>query len=480
MSAENQFYFPGSQDATSMTGDNQSFFVPTEGQFYFSGSQVGISLGDDSKSVFDLQHGIFGDDGAASLASAVDDSGNTHASAFHALDLSIDATAPSIPGDALDGSMAASASGGVYDGADPLTSHTGHVAINHANGLNIQANDTFIIEQLQNQLASLSSDGASAGWAGVLNGDNAQAQHFQTFDAPADAAGPSFDPGGFAGLIDAKGGNGGAHSGGGGGGSGGGGGGGLLTSYTSGDPSVSDANEFNIHIDFGGSWTSQEQAIVTWAADLWSHIITTDVRDDTDLNGNPVDDIAISMNVGRIDGSGNPITGDILAETQITAVRDPGSVDQWLPVTSSILLDSTDLKNSITQGWSGTWDTIIMHEMGHALGFAGIIFDNLGLVDSFGNFTGANAVAAYGTGATSVPLEQDGGSGTAGSHWDEATFAPNGVSMSNELMTGYVVPNEQTYLSDTTVGAMADLGYHVQDPSVGSSYLTIDNHLLLA
>jgi hypothetical protein len=486
MSAENQFYFPGSLDVISMTGNNQSFFVPTESQFYFSGSQVGISLIDDSKSVFDLQHGILGDAGGASLAgfwSAVDDSGNTHASAFHALDLSIDATAPSIPGNALDGSVAASASGGVYDGADPLTSHTGHVAINHANGLDILANDTSFIDQPQ-QLPSLLSDGATDGWASVVNVDNVQAPQFQTFDAPADAAGPSFEPGGFAGFIDAKGGVSGAHSGGGGGGggghSGGAGGSGLLATYTSGDPSVSDANEFNIHIDFGGSWTSQEQAIVTWAADLWSQIITTDVRDDSDLNGNPVDDVAISMNVGRIDGSGNPLFGDILAETQITAVRDPGSIDQWLPVTSSILLDSTDLKNSVNQGWSGTWDTIIMHEMGHALGFAGIIFDNLGLVDGFGNFSGANAVAAYGTGATSVPLEQDGGSGTAGSHWDEATFAPNGVSMSNELMTGYVVPNEQTYLSDTTVGAMADLGYHVQDPSVSSSYLTIDNHLLLA
>jgi hypothetical protein len=51
--------------------------------------------------------------------------------------------------------------------------------------------------------------------------------------------------------------------------------------------------------------------------------------------------------------------------------------------------------------------------------------------------------------------------------------------MSNELMTGYLVPGEQTYLSDTTVGALADLGYAVQDPSAGSSYLVVDSHLLL-
>lgn len=51
--------------------------------------------------------------------------------------------------------------------------------------------------------------------------------------------------------------------------------------------------------------------------------------------------------------------------------------------------------------------------------------------------------------------------------------------MSNELMTGYVVRNQQTYLSGYNRGAIADLGYHVQDPSVGSSYFVIDNHLLL-
>ena len=188
MSAENQLYFPGSLDVTSMTGNNQSFFVPTESQFYFSGSQVDVSLIDDNKSVFDLQHGTLGDAGGASLASfwsAVNDSGNTHAAAFHALDLSIDTTAPSIPGNALDQSTAASASGGVYDDANHLTSHTSHVAVNHANGLNIQANDTFFIDQLP----SWSSDGATGGWASVVNVDNAQAPHFQAFDAPADADG---------------------------------------------------------------------------------------------------------------------------------------------------------------------------------------------------------------------------------------------------------------------------------------------------
>jgi hypothetical protein len=206
--------------------------------------------------------------------------------------------------------------------------------------------------------------------------------------------------------------------------------------------------------------------VVEWAADFYSQIITADVRDDFDLSGNPVDDIAITISSVPIDGSGG-----FLALTGISAVRDPGSVDQWLPVTASIFLDSTDLKD---HSLSGTWDAIILHEIGHALGFVGGLFGVLGLTDG-GHFTGANAEAAYGG---PVPLEDTGGSGTAGSHWDEATLAPNGQLMSNELMTGFFVPGETTLLSDTTIGALADLGYHVQDPSVGTSMI-IDSHLLI-
>jgi hypothetical protein len=43
---------------------------------------------------------------------------------------------------------------------------------------------------------------------------------------------------------------------------------------------------------------------------------------------------------------------------------------------------------------------------------------------------------------------------------------------------GFFVPGETTLLSDTTIGALADLGYQVQDPSVGSAMI-VDSHLLV-
>jgi hypothetical protein len=449
-------------------------------QLQFSPNQNGIAMIYDDNSSDELPHWTFGDAEGPSLASfwsTVEAGGTTQATAFYTLSPTADVMALSFSLNVPDGYKVYAASAGDDDGSGLLASYTCRIPIvDYMDELKVQIDSASSVDRPQYQLGSSSSDAAEGnsfadGWLSAAAA--AQAQPFQTLYAPADAIGASVESDGLAGFAaDAKGGPGGNPGGGGGGG--GGGGSGLLTTYTSGNQNVDDANEFNIQIDFSGKWTASQQAIVTWAADFYSQIITADIHDDTDLSGNLVDDIVISVSTARIDGNGNPLFGNVLAQTGNIIVRDPGAIDQWLPLTASITLDSTDLKNS---AFADAWDDIILHEMGHALGFIGTIFEQLGLVDNSGNFTGTNATAAYGG---LVPLENDGGSGTAGSHWDETGFMPDGVQMSNELMTGYFVPGEQTYLSDTTVGALADLGYTVQDPLVGSSYVVVDSHLLLA
>ena len=51
----------------------------------------------------------------------------------------------------------------------------------------------------------------------------------------------------------------------------------------------------------------------------------------------------------------------------------------------------------------------------------------------------------------SSPWKQGGGSGTAGSHWAEATF-------NTELMTRYIDQSDM-YVADMTIASLADLGY---------------------
>ena len=64
--------------------------------------------------------------------------------------------------------------------------------------------------------------------------------------------------------------------------------------------------------------------------------------------------------------------------------------------------------------------------------------------------------------AAGVPIEQDGGDGTAFAHWDDATFG-------NELMTGTLDFTSTNPLSVITVGAFDDMGYDV-DYSAAQPY----------
>ena len=72
----------------------------------------------------------------------------------------------------------------------------------------------------------------------------------------------------------------------------------LHTTYTSGG----DESGFNITINYSGTWTAKQQAVVEWAAELISDIIVGDITDDIDpRSGNAVDDLVLSMSIGRID-----------------------------------------------------------------------------------------------------------------------------------------------------------------------------------
>ena len=99
------------------------------------------------------------------------------------------------------------------------------------------------------------------------------------------------------------------------------------------------------------------------------------------------------------------------------------------------------------------------YEFGHALGFADSNgwLSNVDDRDTPAFFTSTNAVREYnsvsGTAANpdGVPIDQDGGTGTAYSHWDDAIFG-------NELMTGFINVG-LNHLIIIAVGAFEDMGY---------------------
>lgn len=202
---------------------------------------------------------------------------------------------------------------------------------------------------------------------------------------------------------------------------------------------------------FGGGLSAAQQAAFETAAARWSAIITADVPPVV-IDGETIDDVRIDAEGAQIDGAGR-----ILGQAGPIDLR-PGS---FLPATGIMSFDSADLAQMEADG---SLVSVIVHEMGHVLGF-GTIFDRLGLITGAGGadpeFTGSNAAREYadllgvgdGPPPTSVPLANVGGPGTRDGHWREEVFA-------DELMTGFLDVGANP-ISRMTIGAFEDLGYSV-------------------
>lgn len=202
---------------------------------------------------------------------------------------------------------------------------------------------------------------------------------------------------------------------------------------------------FDIVVHYSGD--PKYQAAFTDAANRWSQIITADIPDITSSPYGFIDDLVIDASIVPIDGP-----GAILGQAGPDYLRSGSS----LPGHGVMEFDQDDVASMFA---SGIWTNVILHEMGHILGF-GTLWDTLHLKNGAGNYIGAHALAEYRTlsgnpSATSVPVEHGGGSGTAGAHWDEATF-------NTELMTGYAeAAGVPMPISRMTIGALQDLGYTV-------------------
>lgn len=152
----------------------------------------------------------------------------------------------------------------------------------------------------------------------------------------------------------------------------------------------------------------------------------------------------------RVDAAGEAIDGPggTLGMAGPTSVR--GS--DGLPTRGVMTFDSSDIAGMERDGSLGN---VLIHELAHVLGF-GTLFAYHSLTNG-PIFVGASAMREYGEllrdAPTPVPLEEDGGPGTAGGHWDEEVFG-------SELLTGWIDAGLNP-ISRVSVGAFDDLGYDV-------------------
>lgn len=243
----------------------------------------------------------------------------------------------------------------------------------------------------------------------------------------------------------------------------------LSVSFTA--TAAPDPTSFNIGLQFLTAATATQRQAFTDARLRWQGAITGDLEGGL-LNvaegcepGSPfnqdIDDVVILVRLVPIDGPGN-----VLASSGPCWVRDPS----LFPILGVMEFDTADLSRLESDG---QLSLVILHEMGHVLGF-GSLWPDYGLLadPSFPNptgppnlgadphFTGAQAINAFNNvGGTAyvagakVPVEDSGIRGGADGHWRESIF-------DNELMTPYI-NSGQNPLSVVTLASLADEGYAV-------------------
>jgi len=210
----------------------------------------------------------------------------------------------------------------------------------------------------------------------------------------------------------------------------------------------------NFQIDFVFGTDTPESLVTAagLAANLWQSVIIGNLPEvDSPLCGT-MDDIQINVQLGLLSGDSDG-DGNTLAQGQPLLFRTDSL---GLPYLAQIGVDEADISNP-------ELSTIMAHEIGHCLGFPDSRSWEANVTPnttSPTHFIGTNAVDQYNllfgiaADAAGVPIEQDGGDGTAFAHWDDATLG-------NELMTGELDLTSTNPLSVITVGAFDDMGYDV-------------------
>ena len=250
----------------------------------------------------------------------------------------------------------------------------------------------------------------------------------------------------------------------------------LTVSFTA--TAAADPAAFNIGVRFLTPATPTQRQAFTDARLRWEAAITGDLEDgflnippSACVAGAPavsqdIDDVLILVSLVPIDGEGG-----ILGGAGPCYVRDFGIQDVFevgdLTILGTMQFDTDDLEMLEAEGFLSN---VILHEMGHVLGF-GTLWEAQGLLvdpaegaipnpEADPHFIGSQAIVlfddvggtAYVAGAK-VPVENTGGPGTADGHWRETVF-------DRELMTGFIGAGTSP-LSVVTLASLADQGYSV-------------------
>lgn len=225
---------------------------------------------------------------------------------------------------------------------------------------------------------------------------------------------------------------------------------------------------FDIVLVFTNPPSAAERAAFEAAEARWEELIIADepdVRVSAAACGIPsgfeaVDDLVIEVRLQAIDG-----VGGVLGSAGPRCLRSGGG----RPINGVMTFDTADNANMISRG---TFEAVILHEMGHVLGI-GTLWSRRSLLSGQScpngdgtdvRFTGAGATRAWQSlgGTGNVPVENERGQGSCDSHWRESS------SLRQELMSSALSTGNQ--LSIITLQSLADVGYTVAPNSRADAF----------
>lgn len=238
---------------------------------------------------------------------------------------------------------------------------------------------------------------------------------------------------------------------------------------------------FRINYRINGKHDSEDKSIVEDVVKRWARIITGPLF--------PNDNCELSFTIAFKDFAPN-----ILGNATPTNFRK--YQNHYIPCEGNINLNKntwTEQKKQIKKDGKSSAYYTLLHEFGHILGIGTywrspddneprphlIDVGHKEIIDDFPVYTryiGQHALAKYreaikNDNVTFIPIEDDGGSGTAGGHIEEGIDTAHGTKyhdghshpgLDRELMTGISeIDDEPEILSSITVGFLHDMGFSV-------------------
>ncbi|MBI6629026.1 leishmanolysin-related zinc metalloendopeptidase [Pontibaca salina] len=202
-----------------------------------------------------------------------------------------------------------------------------------------------------------------------------------------------------------------------------------------------------ITVIYSGEMSDLRKAVFQRAASRWDTILDTSF-DPVTLDGVEIDGVVIRASIDPIDGEAG-----VLGQAGPTVLAPQSG----RPLAGVMQFDLADVLRLEQQN---SFEDVVLHEMGHVLGF-GTLWTRFGLVSGSGTvnprFTGNAATSEYGILTSDphdgVPIANTGGAGTREGHWRELIFG-------DELLTGFLSGSSRP-ISRMSVASFADMGYRV-------------------